>query len=98
MKLANLVSLASILVPLSAAGASKARNVCVVDPTPSNATDVAPAIIKAFEECGRHGRVVFKPANYYVNSVMDVQGLEDVEIDIQGTLVVRADSLTLVLC
>ena len=92
MKLANLVSLASILVPLSAAGASKARSVCVVNPTPSNATDAAPAIIKAFKECSRHGRVVFKPAEYYVNSVMEVQGLEDVEIDIQGTLVVSANN------
>ena len=54
----------------------------------TNQTDDAPAIRTAFKECGQHGKVAFAPTTYYVNSVLDIRGLEDVDIDVQGELMV----------
>jgi hypothetical protein len=64
------------------------RKTCVIPASGTNATDDAPAIIKAFKRCGRGGKVVFKPTTYYVNSVMDIRWLDDVEIDFRGNLLV----------
>lgn len=62
---------------------------CVVPASGTNATDDTPAIIDAFEQCGQGGTVVFSAnTTYYVNSVMNITWLEDVDIDIQGTLLV----------
>lgn len=66
------------------------QKTCVVDAGGSNDTDDAPAIRKAFKKCGHGGRVVFKPTTYYVNSVLNVSGLENVDIDILGELSVCA--------
>lgn len=62
------------------------KKTCVVPASGSNGTDDAPAIVRAFEQCGRGGKIVFKPTTYHVNSVMNVTWLEDVDIDIQGEL------------
>ena len=67
---------------------SAGRETCVVPAGGSNATDDAPAILHAFKKCGRGGKVVFKPTTYHVNSVMNITWLEDVDIDIGGTLLV----------
>ncbi|KAL2809054.1 pectin lyase fold/virulence factor [Aspergillus granulosus] len=67
------------------------KKTCVIPASGTNATDDAPAIIHAFKRCGRRGKVVFKPTTYYVNSVMDIQWLEDVEIDIRGNLLWSTD-------
>ena len=64
------------------------RKECRVKASGTNATDDAPAILQAFEECRTNGRVVLSDPIYYVNSVMNVTGLNDVEIDIYGTLLV----------
>lgn len=62
---------------------------CVVPASGTNATDDAPAITDAFEQCGQGGTVVFAAnTTYYVNSVMNVTRLQDVLVDIQGTLLV----------
>ena len=63
------------------------RRTCTVETHP-NSTDDAPAIIRAFEECGHGGQVVFLNQTYHVNSVMNTTGLEDCEIDLHGTLLV----------
>ncbi|TEA20729.1 Alpha-L-rhamnosidase rgxB [Colletotrichum sidae] len=65
---------------------SAGRRTCTVKAGGTNTTDDAPAILDAFERCGRRGRVVFEPTTYHVNSVLNVTWLEDVEVDIQGTL------------
>lgn len=67
---------------------SQSRKVCSVPAGGTNATDDAPAIIEAFENCGRGGTVRFENTTYYVNSVMNISGLQDCTIDLQGTLVV----------
>ncbi|KAF9869927.1 hypothetical protein CkaCkLH20_12536 [Colletotrichum karsti] len=62
------------------------KKTCTVAASGTNATDDAPAILDAFKKCGRRGKVVFKPTTYYVNSALNVTWLNDVEIDLQGTL------------
>lgn len=64
------------------------HKVCQVEASGTNATDDTPAILEAFEQCGKHGKIVFEDTTYYVNSIMNVTGLEDVDIDIHGTLLV----------
>lgn len=84
-------TLLTVLLAVSGSVAIKEkdhRSSCTVRSGGSNATDDAPAILKAFKKCGRKGRVVFKPTTYYVNSVMNISWLEDVDIDIYGTLLV----------
>ncbi|KAJ3759199.1 pectin lyase fold/virulence factor [Lentinula raphanica] len=66
-------------------------NVCIVEPAPKG-HDSAPAIIDAFERCGRHnsvksrGKVIFTNTTYTVSSVMNTTGLSNLDIDLQGTL------------
>jgi hypothetical protein len=79
--------LAVVAAILGVGDASPIRS-CTVKSGGSNATDDAPAILEAFRACGKGGRVVFEPTTYYVNSVMNVSWLEDVDIDVYGTLLV----------
>ena len=83
----NLIGLLAF-VSLASAVPGGGRKTCVVKASGSNETDDAPAIRSAFLECGKRGKVVFEPVTYYVNSVLNVTGLDDVDIDIQGTLLV----------
>lgn len=71
--------------------ASTSRKTCVVASGGDNTTDDAPAILEAFRECGRNGNIVFSPITYYISSVMNVSGLEDVDIDLRGTLLWSTD-------
>ncbi|KAI1097318.1 pectin lyase fold/virulence factor [Jackrogersella minutella] len=64
---------------------------CVVNFSGINTTDDAPAIIEAFEECGRDGRIIFLPTTYFISSVMNITWLENVEVDIYGTLLWSTD-------
>ncbi|OBT73324.1 hypothetical protein VF21_08395 [Pseudogymnoascus sp. 05NY08] len=90
-------SIPTVLTLLLAASGSVAtkdkehRKSCVIKSGGSNATDDAPAIMKAFKKCGHKGRVVFEPTNYYVNSVMNIDWLKDVDVDIYGTLLWSTD-------
>ncbi|GKT42987.1 alpha-L-rhamnosidase rgxB [Colletotrichum spaethianum] len=84
--------LCTLLIPFSsivvAQKAEKAvgRKTCTVRASGTNATDDTPAILEAFVNCGRRGKIVFEPTTYYVNSALNVTWLDDVEIDLQGTL------------
>lgn len=60
-------------------------NVCAVVP-PADGSDAAPAIVEAFERCGHNGKVVFENTTYNVDSVMNITGLSNVEVDLKGTL------------
>jgi hypothetical protein len=77
-----------LLLALAAAGPALSRKTCVVHSGGAVDHDDAPAIIKAFRDCKRGGRVLFLPNKYYINSILDIQGLEDVHIDIHGELLV----------
>lgn len=67
------------------------RKVCIV-PSCKDGSDDAPAVLRAFEECGNHGRVEFLNETYYIESIMNISGLNDVEIDLKGTLLVSPPS------
>lgn len=90
-----LATIAIIACVFSFVDANTHRKSCVVKGGQSKEIDDAPAILHAFKECGRHGSVFFKPQTYYVNSVMNVSWLKDVDIEIHGTLEV-CDQLQLV--
>ncbi|KAJ4393820.1 hypothetical protein N0V93_003035 [Gnomoniopsis smithogilvyi] len=79
-----LATLVSLIVPSFA-------EECVVPASGTNATDDAPAIVQAFEDCGQGGTITFSAdTTYYVNSVMNVTA-QDAVINIQGTLVWSTD-------
>jgi hypothetical protein len=67
---------------------SDARKECVVTPSHGVADD-AIAVEAAFQECGTYGRVIFQNETYYINSTMNTTGLNDVEIEHHGTLLVN---------
>jgi hypothetical protein len=74
---------------------SRDRKVCEVAASGTNATDDAPAILAAFDECGQGGTVLFtENTTYYVNTVMEVAGLQDCHVDIRGTLLVSRGHLS----
>jgi hypothetical protein len=65
------------------------RKVCTVRPN-KNGSDDALAVIKAFQDCGKNGRIEFLNETYHIESIMNTTGLDDVEIDLKGTLLVRS--------
>jgi galacturan 1,4-alpha-galacturonidase len=68
------------------------RTTCTVFPGRDNATDDVPTILKAFDQCGHGGNIVF-PQNetYHINSRLNPQ-VNDVNIDWQGKWVVSPAS------
>ncbi|KAJ4298925.1 hypothetical protein N0V90_004168 [Kalmusia sp. IMI 367209] len=81
----------TILLASSAAKLGPGPKTCTVAASGTNKTDDAPAIRSAFLECGRGGKIVFKSTTYYVNSVLNISGLDDVDVDIQGKLLWSTD-------
>ncbi|CAG8022233.1 unnamed protein product [Penicillium salamii] len=71
--------------------AKRQQGSCSIKSGGTNTTDDAPAILKAFKQCGRNGRVIFEPTTYYVNSVMNISWLENVDIEIHGKLLWSTD-------
>src|SRR5262245_50239001 len=65
------------------------QKTCIVKASGTNETDDAPAIRSAFKECRHSSKIIFRPTTYYVNSVLNISGLEDVDVEIQGKLLVR---------
>lgn len=78
----------ALLALQGGASPTQGRKTCTIEASGNNQTDDAPAIRKAFKDCGRHGKIVFQPTTYYVNSVLNITNLEDVDIDVQGQLLV----------
>ncbi|KIY70699.1 glycoside hydrolase family 28 protein [Cylindrobasidium torrendii FP15055 ss-10] len=66
------------------------RKVCFVYPSADGGDDTA-AILSAFKECGRGGRVEFGNETYHIESVMNLTDLEDCTIDVKGTLLWGTD-------
>lgn len=64
------------------------RTTCTVLPGKDNTTDDVPTILKAFDQCGHGGDIVF-PRNetYHINSRLNPH-VNDVNIDWQGQWVV----------
>lgn len=87
---------AFLLLTSAAGGFSQndsSKNTCVV-PYQGDA-DARPAIEDAFEKCGHNptgrGTVVFLNETYNIKSFMNTTGLQNVDIDHQGTLLWDTD-------
>ncbi|KAI8146087.1 pectin lyase fold/virulence factor [Fennellomyces sp. T-0311] len=72
------------LLLLLLAPAVLAKRTCVIPPAKGDASD---NIISTFRRCSKHSRVVFKKnTNYYIEKPMNISGLNDVHISIQGNV------------
>ncbi|KAF2022434.1 glycoside hydrolase family 28 protein [Aaosphaeria arxii CBS 175.79] len=91
MRFFQIIIACAFISSAQAAPSSGGRRTCVVPASGTNQTDDAPAILKAFKKCGKGGRVVFEDKTYYVNSALNITWLEDVEIDVYGTLLWSTD-------
>jgi hypothetical protein len=61
------------------------KKTCTIKPS-LNGADDTPAILQAFQNCNKNARIVFVNETYHVNTVMNTTGLENVDIDLFGTL------------
>ncbi|KAJ7150942.1 glycoside hydrolase family 28 protein [Mycena crocata] len=66
---------------------------CTVIPS-RNFTDDSPAIVDAFTLCGQGGSIEFLNETYWIEKVMNTTGLNDVQIDLRGTLLWSADNIS----
>ncbi|KAL1596828.1 hypothetical protein SLS59_007569 [Nothophoma quercina] len=90
MRIVQLLAVA-LLALQADASPTQSRQTCSIKASGTNKTDDVPAIRAAFKKCGRHGKIIFEPTTYYVNSVLNITDLEDVDIDIQGELLWSTD-------
>ncbi|KDQ52576.1 glycoside hydrolase family 28 protein [Jaapia argillacea MUCL 33604] len=83
----QLATVLLLLAPRFALGGTVSKNgtICTIQPS-LNGTDDTPAILYAFEQCGKDGSVVFQNATYNIEQVMTTTGLENVVVDLSGTL------------
>lgn len=70
-----------------ASSVSKSGSVCTVHASPDTSDD-APGIIRAFQLCNKDASVIFDPSTFHIESVMNTTGLENVFVDLPGTLLV----------
>lgn len=63
---------------------------CVV-PAKNDDTDDSPAILAAFRDCKRDSDIVFQNTTYNIAQVMNVTGLENVKIELHGTMLWSKD-------
>ena len=66
----------------------KEGRVCTVIPD-GHGRDDSQSIISAFARCNKDASVVFLNDTYHVERVMSTHGLQNVMVDVRGTLVVR---------
>ncbi|KAJ7154663.1 polygalacturonase [Mycena filopes] len=71
----------------------KRDTTCTVHPS-GNFTDDSPAIIDAFALCGQGGKIEFLNETYWIEKVMNTTGLNDVQIDLRGTLLWSAANIS----
>ncbi|KAI0317352.1 pectin lyase fold/virulence factor [Amylostereum chailletii] len=85
-----MLSLAPLLVllssfPLSYSRVEKDGSICTVVPS-SDGGDDAPSVVSAFQQCNKDASVVFQNKTYHIESVMVTHGLQNVSVDLPGTL------------
>jgi galacturan 1,4-alpha-galacturonidase len=90
-----IATLAVILGPVTAHSRLRS-NTCIIEPS-SDGFDDAPAVVKAFKDCGQNGAVVFLNETYHIQSVMNTTGLKNCYVDLKGTLLVFFVDLLLLL-
>lgn len=76
-----------------AGSVTKSGSICTVHAS-SDGSDDAPAILRAFDLCGKDASVLFDPSTYHIESVMNTTGLHNVFVDLPGTLLVSDKTRT----
>ncbi|KAL6853240.1 glycoside hydrolase family 28 protein [Trichoderma novae-zelandiae] len=67
------------------------EHTCVI-PASKDERDDSPAIREAFDKCGKNGKVVFqKDTTYSIQSVLQLHNLNNVQVDMFGTLEYSTD-------
>ncbi|EXF82577.1 polygalacturonase, partial [Colletotrichum fioriniae PJ7] len=61
----------------------------------NDGSDDSPAILAAFKECRKNRRIVFSNTTYNIEKMMTTTDLENTQIEIHGTLVMRLDNLAI---
>jgi galacturan 1,4-alpha-galacturonidase len=69
---------------------TKVGSVCTIHASP-NMSDDAPAILQAFALCGKDASIIFDPSTFHIESVMNTTGLQNVHVDLPGTLLVSLE-------
>ncbi|KAI0317354.1 pectin lyase fold/virulence factor [Amylostereum chailletii] len=73
------------IFPLSHSRVDKQGSVCTIVPS-SDGGDDSSSIISAFQQCNKDASVVFQNKTYHVERTMVTHGLQNVSVDVQGTL------------
>lgn len=63
---------------------------CVI-PANNDGTDDSPAIVTVFSECRQDSEIIFQNTTYNIAKVMNLTGLDNVKIEIHGTLLWSKD-------
>ncbi|KAI0317344.1 pectin lyase-like protein [Amylostereum chailletii] len=63
----------------------KRGRVCTIVPAPDGGDD-SRSIVSAFELCGKDASIVFQNETYHVERIMVTHGLQNVSVDLRGTL------------
>lgn len=72
---------------LSTAVVSAEKRTCIVPPSNPPGSDASSQILSTFKKCSKHATVVFEAGQTYtVGQPMNITGLFDVHISIEGTI------------
>jgi hypothetical protein len=77
----------SFFISSNAGSVNKTGDVCTVTPA-GNGSDDSAAIIEAFTECKADSKIVFPSMNFSIQRVMTTVGLQNVQVDMSGYLLV----------
>ncbi|TDZ25731.1 Alpha-L-rhamnosidase rgxB [Colletotrichum orbiculare MAFF 240422] len=84
--LVGIVHAAVDLGPVQGLDRRRAKTTKCLVPAKGDGSDDTPAILDAFDKCKSDGHIVFENTTYHVDQVMKTTDLDNVRIDIQGTL------------
>ena len=83
-----------ILLLLASAVLGKKSKTCVIPPARHHG-DASSNVISTFKRCSHHSRVVFnKNVEYRIEKPMNISGLHDVHISIQGNVTFDDSNMT----
>ncbi|KAF4835613.1 Alpha-L-rhamnosidase rgxB [Colletotrichum tropicale] len=82
----GLASALTDLGPVKGLNRRQAKSTQCVVPANGDGSDDTPAILAAFDKCKTDGHIVFENVTYHIDQVMKTTDLNNVKIDIRGTL------------
>ncbi|KAI8245445.1 hypothetical protein K4K57_000143 [Colletotrichum sp. SAR 10_99] len=82
----GLASALTDLGPVKGLNRRQAKSAQCVVPANGDGSDDTPAILAAFDKCKTDGHIVFENVTYHIGQVMKTTDLNNVKIDIKGTL------------